>query len=1622
MVSLRDLFWFLLSFLALAAGLLPGLAQAQPWTSMAPGTWYEYPSSTPNSVKQAANTYPDWNGSSSAYYDQCESGPTSGGGYATIFSAWSGGAYDPTNKKLWVWGGGHGDYCGNEVLSFNLLTGAWARETNRWLYVDQGTPGANPPYTDSKWEQPFGVYGNAANDAPVLTQPRSTHTYNVLQWLPVKNGFCSFGLPSTSHGSAVTPASHLIFCFDQTSKTWAGNGSIDANESLFSTMRDGQSSTDLRDPAVTWVHSSTYGAALYKCVAGAGTAMNCVRKTPYNDLYPYQTMVMDGSGRLWAVGGDNTYYSTRMGTFDLTNNQQADLGPVTTTGGVAIQSARAPGLAYLPTANRLVAWAGGADIWVFDPDTRVWTQRAPASGNTVTPPAQTATGTYGRFRCDESIGICVVVNQAHQPVHLYRLPTDLANPPSHTLSLSNSGPVTVPLSTAQNTGVSVTVTATATGTPLQVSFSAPSAGNPTFTPATCTPSGSPATCSVTFAYPANPGAAPGTYQVVVTGSDSFPTTAQTTVTYTVQAAPTSFGNIAALQHAGPATPHQLSVILPFTGTVPSTVGATVRYRQAGATSWTTGHPLSRVRPELAQNPGAAGAVTPGFSWPIIDLNPGTSYEVEVTLTDSNGGATEVRTATFTTRALPEATGAPNKFATPGMNGAALRALVSTLQPGDVLELPAGIYDITDSRWQIDANGTESQPIVIRGASKTGTIVRNSNGEIMVYLVYGNHLRFENFTLQGLAGDSGTNGGNAAFFGWSNARPQNIVIRDMNIVGVDKCLIGTAMDRVMFYNNVCYGNNQWNADFLIPSATYPNGNRTWNDDATNMPGTGNVSFNNTYEGFGDCASFAFGGHADVQNIGIYFYKNKYRKCGDDLVEVDHLYGPGGFYDNEAYNVMTCISIDPLYGGPFLYARNICVNPGRQVYKLTDGNSNYAIYNNTIISTDKYQTLQAGILSFYAFMDPNNFTAGNPQANWSMRNNIFLSCAGAQRPLYWETGFWPDQSDGIPRVDWTHNSWGLGADTRFTVQPNTWADLATAQANVPDTKGYFTNATKRFTNDTVLACQPFTDTVTLGADFLTEVTATYNLSVKNGETAKNSGVVIANITDGYSGVAPDRGAIIAGRAAVTYGCCTGGGSPPGIPATPTNLRTTQAATPTLAQIAWDFTSVPANLEQGFRVYRKLAAAGSYGAAIATVAAGTLTYSDNTVAANTAYHYAVASYNGSGESAKTSNLAVTTPSAGGGELTGAVPILNYRPWYGVSTPDSSPGIEQAVLAKGQFQALAPSFCTAGRHTLSCTQTQTAMDREMQIAAAAGIKAFAFSWFANRSANLGPGGEGALQTSYTLFNSSARTDIKQVLIMQPGYLGATDFGASTTNWHANVDAVAAIMQQANYQKVLTNKPILFLYYYAPDITTYFNNSLANLGTAITYLRSQLPNDGYVVLMMPGASAATLHSTKGTIGADAISDYYVQLAPTSKAASKTYATQDAAVQARWAALAATGSSIVPPLQFIGGPRPNVRTPSRFTPSFFQRMGEALYWLKGTPAQLAAGQVTAVGTYMAGNASVVPAKAIWIYSAYDSSEGGYPVLPSLGDPPLTQPPYTAGANAGLTNLLNVIGPVLYSYR
>ena len=80
---------------------------------------------------------------------------------------------------------------------------------------------------------------------------------------------------------------------------------------------------------------------------------------------------------------------------------------------------------------------------------------------------------------------------------------------------------------------------------------------------------------------------------------------------------------------------------------------TLRFREEGESTWRTGLPLRRVPAASAE----------GFSWDnqhagsMFNLQPGTTYEIELSLVDPDGGDS-VQTVIASTRPIPVSTPAP----------------------------------------------------------------------------------------------------------------------------------------------------------------------------------------------------------------------------------------------------------------------------------------------------------------------------------------------------------------------------------------------------------------------------------------------------------------------------------------------------------------------------------------------------------------------------------------------------------------------------------------------------------------------------------------------------------------------------------------------------------------------------------------------------------------------------------------------------------------------------------------------------------------------------------------------------------------------------------------------------
>jgi hypothetical protein len=546
-----------------------------------------------------------------------------------------------------------------------------------------------------------------------------------------------------------------------------------------------------------------------------------------------------------------------------------------------------------------------------------------------------------------------------------------------------------------------------------------------------------------------------------------------------------------------------------TGALPDTATATVRYRRTGSQQWLTAHPLFRVRPAFSEFPIAGGAVQDVFAWPLIDLTPGVSYDVEVAV--NSAGSVNVHTLTHTTRALPGAAGSPNKTANSALS---IANQLAGLNPGDVLEIAAGTYNVDN--LTVSRSGTAAQPIYIRGASRTGTVLQDTNGAILS--LRASDIVVENMTLQGAGSDGGVSSPHTGI-SLGTAGSTRITVRNLNVLGVDKGINSSVeTTQTLVYDNTLVGNNLWQ----LSPVNFLQSNITWDDEGIKLPGQSNVAFQNTISRFGD--TFAYASHnsgAETNNFNIHYYRNEIRNSGDDAIEADHGRRNLTWYDNRIHNSMNCDSLDPLYGGPWVSARNICINPYRsRIHKWNNNNTGQFLYNNTVINTKSSDKLTTGrdVANWY---QPNN----GEQRAYGYRNNIQVYLGDGQS-VWLESG-------GHDPIDWTHNSWF--PDRQIQWGP-IFANLAAAQSGLANTTPVFSGTNRRMQNDNITDSNPWTTQISLGQDSLTEVTATYTPILSPGTAPKNSGAVIPNITDGFSGAAPDRGAIIAGRPIPQYGDCS------------------------------------------------------------------------------------------------------------------------------------------------------------------------------------------------------------------------------------------------------------------------------------------------------------------------------------------------------------------------------------------------------------------------------------------------------------------------------------------------------
>lgn len=363
-------------------------ALATPVDDLKVGEWYEVPNSNISALAPS---------------------PLPAGYHSAVMKTWSGGAYDTKRDRLIVWGGGHGDYAGNEIYVFDINTLSWSRVTE--------------PSDYAGGDDATGVYLDGT--------PRSRHTYDYIEYMPNIDRFISAGSAAIYPSGTSYDMKFYDFNFD--TNTW---NSTRAPLAYTGTYSGSISSCAVYDPVT---------GHLYRI--GSLGAGRLDEYDPINDnwtthsstyLHLYQTAALDHNGRtLVTMGNGQTPLK-----WDL-NNPDTPPVELQTGGEKSIEANLAPGFVYDPASKRYVAWGGGADIFVLNPADWIWTKVNPASTNTVIPTATQKWGTYGRFRYVPSKNVFITVNEVSGNVYIYKLTSGSGSGLWPTISFGSTGSDTV---------------------------------------------------------------------------------------------------------------------------------------------------------------------------------------------------------------------------------------------------------------------------------------------------------------------------------------------------------------------------------------------------------------------------------------------------------------------------------------------------------------------------------------------------------------------------------------------------------------------------------------------------------------------------------------------------------------------------------------------------------------------------------------------------------------------------------------------------------------------------------------------------------------------------------------------------------------------------------------------------------------------------------------------------------------------------------------------------------------------------------------------------------------------------------------------------------------------------
>jgi len=582
----------------------------------------------------------------------------------------------------------------------------------------------------------------------------------------------------------------------------------------------------------------------------------------------------------------------------------------------------------------------------------------------------------------------------------------------------------------------------------------------------------------------------------------------------------------------------------------------VRFRKAGASEWRDALPLLRIGGERVyrEQYQMSYTVPEGFAGSILNLEPGTSYECEFTLKDPDGvSGNAVERVTVATRSEPQPfeggrvlhvypddhegpklepnfIGLKHAYYGPG-RGDWTSVRTMRAQPGDTILMHAGLYRPERYNYvdplsapftgtiSLSAKGTAEKPITIKAAGD-GEVIFDGGGNSRIFEVMASEhhifdgLTFRNTEVALFAGEKDEMGA------------KSLTVRNCRFedIGVGVWTENADSSDFLITDNLFLGREDqmrvigWNQAGSRSAGIYPS-HQLRSFFAVKVYGPGHVIAHNAIAYFHDGICIATYGppeaELDRQASSIDIYGNDIHLSNDDFIESDGGVHNIRLFQNRGVSAAhNGYSAQPMFGGPVYFYRNLLYHVGNgSAFKLSAIPAGLIMYHNTLIHEQ---------------------TAGGPYSNAHWRNNLFLGIDTPNRGVMtWGNAtenYSSDYNGFRPNPGVKEQYRWLAPKSGETTYEPTNADWRTFA-----TLAELREATGQETHGVELDFDIFEN---LSPPDLTNRYRVYhamdlNFQLKAGSKAVDAGAPLPTINDGFTGTAPDLGALELNQPEPHYG---------------------------------------------------------------------------------------------------------------------------------------------------------------------------------------------------------------------------------------------------------------------------------------------------------------------------------------------------------------------------------------------------------------------------------------------------------------------------------------------------------